>query len=128
MAIPPDSNVARPGPIFYLFHSRFGHVEAQREPCQHRAGDKFYGGELQELLKQNGIKRLVIVGSSANVTVLYTATAAARMYEYEVVIPMDGTNARSIYEQEYTFDQFTVLASNANKRFQFTKLSMIGFK
>jgi len=90
--------------------------------------DKFHGGELQELLKQRGVKRLVVVGSSTNMTVLYTATAAARMYEYEVVIPMDGMNARRNYEQEYTFHQFTVLSSNANKRFQFTKLAMIGFK
>lgn len=92
------------------------------------AFDKFHGGELQGLLTQKGIKRLVIVGSSTNVAVLYTATAAARMYEYEVVIPMDGMNARSNYEQEYTFHQFTVLASNANKRFQFTKLGMISFR
>ena len=41
---------------------------------------------------------------------------------------MDGMNARRNYEQEYTFHQFTVLSSNANKRFQFTKLAMIGFK
>jgi len=92
------------------------------------AWDKFTGGELQELLKQKGVKKLVLVGSSTNITVLYTATAAVRIYEYEVVIPMDGMNARLDYEQEYTFHQFTVLASNANKRFQFTKLSMIGFK
>ena len=50
------------------------------------------------------------------------------MYEYDVVIPMDGMNARLDYEQEYTFHQFTVLASNANKRFQFTRLGMISFK
>jgi nicotinamidase-related amidase len=92
------------------------------------AFDKFHGGELQELLKQRGAKKLVLVGSSTNMTVLYTATAAARMYEYDVVIPMDGMNARLDYEQEYTFHQFTVLSSNANKRFQFTKLAMIGFK
>ena len=92
------------------------------------AFDKFHGGELQDILKQKGIKRLMILGSSTNVAVLYTATAAARMYEYEVVIPMDGMNARIDYEQEYTFHQFTVLASGANKRFQFTKLGMISFK
>lgn len=92
------------------------------------AWDKFTGGELQELLKQKGVKKLVIVGSSTNMTVLYTATAATRIYQYDVVIPMDGMNARLDYEQEYTFHQFTVLASNANKRFQFTKLGMIGFK
>jgi hypothetical protein len=60
--------------------------------------------------------------------VLYTATTAARMHRYTVVIPMDGVNAATGYEQEYTFHQFTVLPSEANKLFQFTNLSMITFR
>ena len=71
---------------------------------------------------------MVIVGASTNVAVLYTATAAARMYRYNVIIPVDGVIARSNYEQEYTFHQFTVLASKANELFRFTQLSTINFK
>ena len=52
---------------------------------------------------------------------------AARMYRYKVVIPMDGVNANTHYEHEYSLHQFTVLPSNANKQFQFTNLSMITF-
>jgi len=90
--------------------------------------DKFIGGEIQDFLKARGIKGVVIVGASANVAVLYTATTAARIYRYNVTIPMDGVISRSHYEQEYTFHQFTVLASRANQLFQFTNLSMIGFQ
>ena len=61
-------------------------------------------------------------------TVLYTATTAARMRRYNVVIPMDGINANTPYEQEYSIHQFTVLPSQASKLFQFTKLSMITFR
>ena len=92
------------------------------------AFDKFTGGELQEFLKQKAVQNVLIVGASTNVAVLYTATTAARMHRYNVIIPVDGVIARSNYEQEYTFHQFTVLASGANKRFQFTKLGMINFK
>ncbi len=92
------------------------------------AFDKFHGGELQALLKDKGVKTLVITGASTNAAVLYTATTAARMHRYTVVIPMDGMVANSNYEQEYAFHQFTVLPSDASKRFQFTKLEMVGFK
>jgi nicotinamidase-related amidase len=90
--------------------------------------DKFLGGELQTLLKEKGAKTLVITGSSTNSAVLYTATTAARMFRYNIVIPMDGVNASGKYEQEYSMHQFTVMPSNANKLFQFTNLGMITFK
>ncbi|HEX9145687.1 MAG TPA: isochorismatase family protein [Candidatus Binatia bacterium] len=92
------------------------------------AFDKFVGGELHAWVKDKGTKTLIITGSSSNVTVLYTATTAARMHRYNVVIPMDGINANTPYEQEYSIHQFTVLPSQANKLFQFTKLSMITFR
>jgi nicotinamidase-related amidase len=90
--------------------------------------DKFLGGELQTLLKEKGAKTLIITGSSTNSTVLYTATTAARIHRYNIVIPMDGSNADRQYEQEYSIHQFTVMPSNANKLFQFTNLALITFK
>ena len=92
------------------------------------AFDKFFGGELQAFLKDKGAKTLIITGSATNNAVLYTATTAARMYRYSIVIPMDAVNASSRYEQEYAIHQFTVLPSEANKLFQFTNLSMISFR
>jgi len=92
------------------------------------AFDKFFGGELQAFLKDKGAKTLIITGSSTNAAVLYTATTAARMYRYNIVIPLDGVNAATDYEHEYAIHQFTVLPSEANKLFQFTNLSMITFR
>lgn len=92
------------------------------------AFDKFVGGELQDFLKEKGAKTLIVTGSSTNAAVLYTATTAARMHRYNIVIPMDGVNANRQYEQEYSLHQFTVLPSEANKLFQFTNLSMITFR
>jgi len=92
------------------------------------AFDKFVGGELQAFLKEKGAKTLVVTGSSTNGGVLYTVTTAARMHRYNVVIPMDGVNAATKYEQEYSIHQFTVMPGDANKQFQFTNLSMITFK
>jgi nicotinamidase-related amidase len=92
------------------------------------AFDKFVGGELQSWLKEKGAKTLIITGSSTNATVLYTATTAARIYRYDIIIPMDGVNASTQYEHEYSLHQFTVLPSEANKLFQFTRLSLITFR
>jgi nicotinamidase-related amidase len=92
------------------------------------AFDKFAGGELQAWLKEKGAKTLIVTGSSTNSAVLYTATTAARIHRYSIVIPMDGVNAATPYEQEYSLHQFTVLPSEAHKLFQFTNLSMITFQ
>ena len=92
------------------------------------AFDKFYSGELQAFLKDKGAKTVIITGSATNGAVLYTATSAARMHRYNVVLPLDGVNAATRYEQEYSIHQFTVLPSEANKLFQFTNLSLISFR
>lgn len=92
------------------------------------AFDKFWGGELDGLLKPKGIKSVVVVGSSAHIAVLHTAVTAARNYSYNVIIPMDGMNSRSNYEYEYTFHHLSVIPGGANKLVQFTRLAMISFQ
>lgn len=101
----------------------------ETEPVIYPDGfDKFVGGELQTWLKQKNAKTLIITGSSSNTAVLYTTTTAARIHRYPIVIPMDGINANTQYEEEYSIHQFTVLPNEANKLFQFTKLSLITFR
>jgi nicotinamidase-related amidase len=91
------------------------------------AFDKFYGGELQPLLDARGIKSVIVVGASSNQAVLYTATAAARPFGYDVIIPVDGITAHGDYEQEYTLHQFTVLSGGVAGKFKITQLSRISF-
>lgn len=91
------------------------------------AFDKFMGGELKTELDKRNCRSLVIVGSATNFAVLYTATTAARIHKYEVVIPLDGVNAKRAYEHEYAIHQMTILPASAHKQFRFTKLGMIEF-
>jgi len=88
--------------------------------------DKFTGGELQRLLEERGVANLVVTGSATNFAVMYTATAAARNYRYNVVIPLDGVNSRSAYEHEYALHQLSVLPSAAVK-IQFSSTALIDF-
>lgn len=90
--------------------------------------DKFFGGELQTFLSERGVKNLVVVGSLTNVAVLYTSSSAARVYGYNVILPLDGVNAHTQYEHEYAIHQLTILPRDTNKRFHFTKLSAIRFR
>jgi nicotinamidase-related amidase len=91
------------------------------------AFDKFMGGELKAELDKCNCRSLVIVGSATNFAVLYTATTAARIYRYEVVIPLDGVNAKRDYEHEYAIHQMTILPASAHKQFHFTRLGLLEF-
>ena len=90
------------------------------------AYDKFASGEMQPLLEGWGSKTLVFLGGSANFSLLYTATTAARAHGYSIVLPVDGLYAHSDYEMDYALYQFTVLPRMAD-RFRYTRLADIGF-
>ncbi len=100
----------------------------ETEPVLHPdAFDKFAGGDLQAILSEAGTENLIVTGSLTNVAVLYTATAAARVHRYNVIIPLDGVNAKSTYEHEYAIHQLTVIPAGAADRMRFTGLDMIQF-
>jgi len=91
------------------------------------AFDKFFDGQLKAQLDRWNCRALVVVGSATNFAVLYTATTAARIFRYDVIVPLDGVNAKRDYEHEYAIHQMTILPASAHKRFRFTKLEMIEF-
>lgn len=90
--------------------------------------DKFYGGELQSTLSKKGIKTLIVTGSSTNFAVLYTGTSAARVFNYDVIIPTNAVVANTQYQQDYALYQFTVLPGNYNKKFSITTIDQLTFK
>lgn len=101
----------------------------ESEPIIYPDGfDKFTGGELKSILDKKRVKSLIILGSATNVAVLYTATAAARIHHYEIVVPVDGVNARTQYAHEYSLYQLSVLPGGVNQRIRFTTLGTVSFK
>lgn len=91
------------------------------------AFNKFADGTLQAILAERGIRTLIATGSSANVPVHYTAVSALRDYRYDVVIPMDGMNAFTPYEEEYSLHQLSVLPGGVQSQLTFTTLDRIDF-
>ena len=130
---------ARRVPIIYTIsaHTRGTPMQEVALPLRRRDSepvlypdsfDKFFGGELQNFLSERQVKNLVVVGSLTNVAVLYTGSSAARVYGYDVIMPLDGVNAHSKYEHEYALHQFTILPRDTNKKFKFTTLAKIRFQ
>jgi nicotinamidase-related amidase len=66
--------------------------------------DKFFGTELDHILRSHGIKTAVMVGTKTNGAILYTAFAA-NARGYTVVVATDGVSAGSDYIQRYSLFQ-----------------------
>jgi Isochorismatase family len=76
------------------------------------AQDRFYNTDLDKILKEKGIRTLIMVGWKVSGSVTYTSVGAM-VRGYTVVIPMDTTSAGSGYETTIGF--YNVLNSgNAN--------------
>ena len=71
------------------------------EPLVSSSVDKFYNTDLENILKDKGIKTVVIAGTVANGAVLHTATGAS-IRGLQVIIPVDGMSAVETYAEQYT--------------------------
>jgi nicotinamidase-related amidase len=80
---------------------------------------------LDQMLKDKGIKTVIVVGSAANGAVFFTATAAF-FHGYQAIIPVDGMSGSSPYiEQEvvYNFVSTPVMGGKV----LLTRIDMIQF-
>jgi len=71
------------------------------EPVVKSNVDKFYETDLDQILKEHGIKTVIVTGYAANGAVLHTATSAA-FRGYHVIVPVDGFSAFNPYAEQYT--------------------------
>ena len=71
------------------------------DPIVKSGVDKFYGTELEEILRAKEIQTVILVGTSAHGAVLHTATGAA-MRGFRVIVPVDGMSAGDAYAEQYT--------------------------
>lgn len=62
--------------------------------------DKFYNTDLEKILKDKGIKTVIIVGTAAEGAVMNTSTGAA-VRGFEVIVPVDGLSSTEIYAEQY---------------------------
>jgi hypothetical protein len=71
------------------------------EPNVIGVANRFINTNLDQILKDHGIKTVIMVGAAANGVVLYTASDAA-MRGYKVVVPVDGMAGNSPFAEGYS--------------------------
>ncbi len=99
-------------------------VPLNGEPVVKSSVDKFYGTELEKILKERGIKTVIIVGTAANGAVLGTAIGAA-MRKLNIIVPVDGMSDK-LYSEQYVAWHL-VNAPGTGRRTTLTQINMIEF-
>jgi nicotinamidase-related amidase len=71
------------------------------EPVVKSHADKFIHTDLEKILKDKGIKTVIVNGTAANGAVLYTGSHAA-LLGMNVVVPVDGLSSGDLYAEQLT--------------------------
>jgi nicotinamidase-related amidase len=95
------------------------------EPIVKSSVDKFFKTDLEKVLRDKGIKTVIIVGTTAEGAVLHTVTGVA-MRGLQVIVPVDGMSAGTMYAEQYTAWHL-VNAPGSRRRTTLTRFDMIEF-
>jgi nicotinamidase-related amidase len=64
-------------------------------------GDKFMGTDLDKMLKDRGVKTVLLIGTAGNSAVLYTALGASQR-DYKAIVPIDVMPCDDAYQEQFT--------------------------
>jgi len=95
------------------------------EPLVRASAEKFVGTDLEKILRDKGVKTVIVVGTAAHGAVLATASQAA-FRGFKVIVPVDGMSAENPYIEQYTAYHFTT-APGVAQQTTLTKFDMIQF-
>lgn len=86
--------------------------------------DKFIGTNLEQMLKDKGIKTVIVTGTTAQGAVLHTASHAAFL-DYNVIVPVDGMSAEALYPEQYT--AWHMINAPLGGKAKLTRIDMLTF-
>jgi nicotinamidase-related amidase len=95
------------------------------EPSVTSGSDKFFETNLDQMLKDKGIRTVIIVGTSAEGAVTYTGGEAA-LRGFNVVVPVDGMASVEAFAEQYVAWHMTH-APIISSKVTLTRTSMIKF-
>lgn len=98
---------------------------AADEPVVTSGPDKFLGTDLEKIIREKGIKTVIVTGTSAQGAIIYTASGAA-LRGIKVIVPVDGISADNTYAEQYTVWHFAN-APLVSNQVTLTKISSIKF-
>lgn len=88
-------------------------------------GDKFSGNDLEKTLKDKGIDTVLLVGTSANSAVLYTAFGAVQR-GFKPIVPIDTMPAETAYQEQFSVWQIAN-GSQLNDNATLTRSDLVKF-
>lgn len=91
------------------------------EPIVQAPPDKFLNSDLEKLLKDRGIKTVIVTGTAAHGVVLHTGDEAV-FHGFKVIVPVDAIAAENTYIEQYVVYNF----ANAPGVAQNTTLTRVG--
>jgi nicotinamidase-related amidase len=77
------------------------------EPYVQAGPNKFLHSDLDDILKQRGIKTVIVTGTAAHGCIIHTADESV-FRGYKVVVPVDCISAESLYIEQYVVHHFTI--------------------
>ena len=95
------------------------------EPLVRSSADKFVGTDLEKILKDKGIKTVIVIGTAAHGAVIQTGTQAA-FRGFKVIVPVDGMSSENTYFEQYVAYHFTQ-APGVAQQSTLTKFDLIQF-
>ena len=95
------------------------------EPLVRAPADKFVGTDLEKILRDKGIKTVIVIGTAAHGAVISTGTQAA-FRGFKVIVPVDGMSSENTYFEQYTAHHLTN-APGVAQQVTLTKFDMIQF-
>ena len=95
------------------------------EPVVSAGPDKFFGTDLEKILREKGVKTVMVVGTASHGAVLYTASGAA-LRGMQVIVPVDGISAEVTYAEQYVAWHLSN-APRISTLVTLTKVDLIGY-
>jgi len=95
------------------------------EPVVASGPDKFFGTDLEKIIKEKGITTVIVTGTAAHGAVLYTASGAA-LRGIKVLVAVDGVSAETTYAEQYTAWHL-ITAPRVSAQVTLTRTAFINF-
>lgn len=99
---------------------------AADEPSVRSSVDKFSGTDLEKILKDKGIRTVIVTGTAAHGAVLYTGSVAA-LKGFNVVVPVDGMSSEDLFYEQATALLLSKGVGGIGPRVTLTRSGMITF-
>ena len=95
------------------------------EPAVQSGPDKFFNTDLEKILKDHGIKTVIVTGTAAHGAVLHTGDDAA-IHGFNVIVPVDGMSAEDPFIELYVAYNFAH-APQVSTKSTLTRYGLIKF-